>query len=54
MNWVCPMAPAQDPTSWARETSLEASILNAARSCSSAKARLRPSAARVAMERITS
>jgi hypothetical protein len=54
MNWVCPMAPAQEPISRARGNSPEAMILSTATSWSSAKPRRRPSAARVAMERTTS
>jgi hypothetical protein len=32
MNWVCPMAPAQEPRSWLRETSPEPIISRAAMS----------------------
>jgi hypothetical protein len=54
MNWVWPMAPAQEPIRRARGNSPEAMILRAAISWSSAKSRRRPSAARVAMDRTTS
>ena len=54
MNWVWPMAPAQEPLSCARGTSPDPMILRAAISWPSAQSRRRPCAASEAMERITS
>ncbi len=54
MNWVWPMAPAQDPLSWLRGNSPEPMIRSVAMSSPSAQSRRRPWAARLAMERTTS